>query len=41
MNFGPGWAWVLLGILAVVGFIAAIIWIVQGIIWLFNHIQIV
>lgn len=29
-----------IGILVVIGIIAAIIWIIKGIIWLFNHIQI-
>jgi hypothetical protein len=38
-NLGPKWFWRLLGICAVIGIIAACIWIVKGIIWLINHVQ--
>lgn len=40
-DLGPGWFWALLAILTITGFIAVIIWIVQGIAWAIHHIHIV
>jgi hypothetical protein len=39
IDFGPAWFWRLVGIMAAVGFVAAIIWAIKGIIWLFNHVR--
>lgn len=40
-NTGPDWIWTAIPILALIGIIALLVWIIKGIIWLFNHIQIV
>lgn len=40
-NFGSRGAWVLVAILIMIGLISAIVWIIQGIIWVFNHVKIV
>lgn len=40
-SFGHNWAWVLIGVCAVIGFFSAIYFLVKGIIWLFNHVQII
>lgn len=41
ISFGPDWLWKLLAFLAIVGAIAAVIWSIKGVIWLFNHVQII
>ena len=38
-DLGPEWFWNLLGVLAVIGIIASLVWVVKGIIWLINHVQ--
>lgn len=40
IDLGPEWFWKLVGFLAGVGLIAGVIWIIKGIIWLFNHVTI-
>jgi len=40
INLGPEWLWKLLMVLAIIGLITGIVHIVQGIIWLFNHVHI-
>lgn len=40
-NLGPEWFWYLLFIMGAIGFIASIVWIIKGIVWLFNHVQFV
>lgn len=40
-NFGSNGMWIFLGICAVVGFFSAIYFLIKGIIWVCNHIQIV
>lgn len=40
IDMGPEWFWKLLFFLGAIGFIALIIWTIQGIIWLFNHVKI-
>jgi hypothetical protein len=38
-DFGPDWFWYLLFIVALVGIIASVVWVIKAIIWLFNHVQ--
>ena len=38
-DLGPEWFCNLLMILAILGVLSSIFWIVKGIIWLFNHVH--
>jgi len=40
-DFGPEWFWRFIFIMAMVGIIGFIVGLIIGIIWLYNHIQII
>ena len=39
-DLGPEWFWKLLGFLAALGLVAAVVWSIKGIIWLIRHVSI-
>jgi len=41
LSFGPTWFWILFAISGVFGFFSMMYHIVQGILWVFNHIAFV
>lgn len=38
-NLGQEWLWRLIFTLSAIGAIAAVVWIIKAIVWIFNHVK--